>query len=80
MTYIPGRYEALCRAHMMRSMRDEGATTVTVGKIFGVSPDHIAMMIRWHEKLYPVMPAQHDILDQFRTDMPHNDISRRDPE
>lgn len=80
MTYIPGRYEALCRAHTMRAMRNDGSTTVTIGAYFGVSPDHITMMIRWHEKLYPVMPEGHDILDQFQPDMPHNDIIRQDPE
>ncbi|WP_347558564.1 hypothetical protein [Robbsia sp. KACC 23696] len=61
-------------------MRDEGATAVTIAKLYGHTPENVAMLIRWHEKLYPVMPEEHDILDQFSPDMPHNDIIRRSPE
>ncbi|NKI68951.1 hypothetical protein GN109_05925 [Collimonas pratensis] len=71
MDRIPGRIEALCRAHTMRCLRDEGASVELIARFFGYQPHNIVLLILWHERLYPVMPdfdevgAPH-LLDRFR--------------
>lgn len=71
MNIIPGRNEALCRAYTMRALRDEGASIELIAKFFHHAPHDVLTIIKWHEKLYPVMPDQDDVgfprlLEQFR--------------
>jgi hypothetical protein len=57
-----GRHEALCRAYTMRSLRDEGASIDVIARLVGYHPTSVDRMIRWHERLYPVMPERDPVL------------------
>jgi hypothetical protein len=62
MEQIPGRHEALCRAYTMRSLRNEGVYLFTIARIFGYSVESVQIMIKWHERLYSVMPERDHVL------------------
>lgn len=71
MNIVPGRNEALCRAYTMRALRDEGASIKLIADFFHYAEMDVRNMIRWHEKVYPVMPEQDDVgfprlLEAFR--------------
>jgi hypothetical protein len=75
MEQIPGRHEALCRAYTMRSLRNEGVYLFTIARLFGYSVSSVQLMIRWHERLYPVMPERDhvlpvDVLREWRVKKP----------
>lgn len=53
---IPGRNEALCRAHEMRAMREEGMALELIAAYFDYHATSVQKMVDWHTGLYPVMP------------------------
>lgn len=75
MKQIPGRHEALCRAYTMRSLRDEGAQLRAIARLFGYSVSSVQILIRWHERVYPLMPERDPVLPidplrEWRRDKP----------
>ena len=75
MDFIPGKNEALVRAHLMRALRDDGASIATIAAYFDYQVWSVEKIIAWHEKLYPVMPEVDEtgmpgILNEFRLNRP----------
>lgn len=76
MDFIPGKNEALVRAHLMRRLWGDGADFQAIADYFGYQLSTVKLMIHWHQKLYPVMPEMDEtgmpgILDEFRLNHPN---------
>jgi hypothetical protein len=75
MDFIPGKNEALVRAHLMRDLYRDGVDVPAIARYFGYQVSTVLLMICWHEKLYPVIPDVDEtgyphLLDQFRLNRP----------
>jgi len=75
MDFIPGKNEALVRAHLMRDLYRDGVDVPAIARYFGYQVSTVLLMICWHEKLYPAIPDADEtgyphLLDQFRLNRP----------